>query len=188
MSDPTSPSPAAAADVRRTTGSLPPYLPRDSATILAIDPGTTRSAWVMYRSPLVIDHQIAANEDLIEFFRHLGAANVVVAVIEQVASYGMAVGAETFETVRWAGRFEEALHPTPVALLTRKTIVLHLCNSPRASDSNVRRALMDKFGGDAAIGLKKTPGPLYGFRADLWAALAVAVAYAEGARNPELAK
>ena len=91
----------------------------------------------------------------------------------------MPVGAEVFETVRWSGRFEEALHPTPVVQLTRKTIVVHLCGSARAKDPNVRRVLMDRFGGDAAKGTKARPGPLYGIHADLWAALAVAVTYAE---------
>jgi hypothetical protein len=159
----------------------------DVRTILAIDPGTTQSAWVVWADGSVANRSIEPNADLLARLRDRRAAIswADVAVIEQVASYGMPVGAEVFETVRWSGRFEEALHPTPVVQLTRKTIVLHLCNSPRATDSNVRRALMDKFGGDASIGLKRSPGPLYGFHADLWAALAVAVAYAEGAKNPE---
>jgi len=158
--------------------------------ILAIDPGTTRSAWVLYdpEASCVLERGIQDNSYLLEELRYIDDGpdpRPSVAVIEQVASYGMPVGAEVFETVRWSGRFEEALYPTPVVQLTRKAIVVHLCGSAKAKDPNVRRALMDKFGGDASIGLKKTPGPLYGFRADLWAALAVAVAYAEGAKNPE---
>jgi hypothetical protein len=177
MSDPKSPRPAGPADVR---------------TILAIDPGTTRSAWVFLEDGHPSDFAIEPNPALLDRCRswhdlaRIGEHPFLdVAVIEQVASYGMPVGAEVFETVRWSGRFEEALHPTPVVQLTRKTIVVHLCGSAKARDPNVRRALMDKFGGDASIGLKKTPGPLYGFHADLWAGLAVAVAYAEGAKNPE---
>jgi hypothetical protein len=158
-------------------------------TILAIDPGTVQSAWVVLRDGSPTGFGISPNGDLLTDMRAGFVGGLCdVAVIEQVASYGMPVGAETFETVRWAGRFEEALHPTPVVQLTRKTIVVHLCGSARAKDPNVRRVLMDRFGGDASIGLKKTPGPLYGFHADLWAALAVAVAYAEGAKNPEKVK
>jgi hypothetical protein len=161
-------------------------------TILAIDPGTVQSAWVLFADGRPVAFAIWSNADLLDALRSGGPTVAPdglfvepdVAVIEQVASYGMAVGAEVFETVFWSGKFAEALHPTPVVQLTRKTIVLHLCNSPRASDANVRRALMDKFG-DESIGRKKTPGPLYGFHTDLWAALAVAVAYAEGAKNPE---
>ena len=81
-----------------------------------------------------------------------------VVVIEQVESYGMAVGREVFETVRWAGRFEEAAHPVPVALLPRRTVKLHLCGSPRANDGNVRMALLDRFGGrELAVGRKSSP-------------------------------
>ena len=168
-------------------------LGRGEETILAIDPGTVQSAWLLFADGRPVDFGIWPNAALLDALRS-GAPTASgdgqffepdVAVIEQVASYGMPVGAEVFETVRWSGRFEEALHPTPVVQLTRKTIVLHLCNSPRATDSNVRRALMDKFGGDASIGLKRSPGPLYGFHTDLWAALAVAVAYAEGAKPTE---
>ena len=169
-------------------------LGRGEETILAIDPGTVRSAWVLFAGGHPIGFGIWSNADLLDALRS-GAptataedgylAEPSVAVIEQVASYGMPVGAETFETVRWSGRFEEALHPTPVVQLTRKTIVVHLCGSARAKDPNVRRVLMDRFGGDASIGLKKTPGPLYGFHAHLWSALAIAVSFAEGARNPE---
>ena len=161
------------------------------STILAIDPGTTRSAWVLYdaEASCVLERGIQDNSYLLEELRYIDDGpdpRPSVAVIEQVASYGMPVGAEVFETVRWSGRFEEALHPTPVVQLTRKTIVVHLCGSARAKDPNVRQVLLDRWGGKAAaIGLKKTPGPLYGLHADLWAALAVAVAYAEGAKNPE---
>jgi hypothetical protein len=148
--------------------------------ILAIDPGTVQSAWVVLRDGLPTDFAIQPNKALLEDLRagFIGAL-CDVAVIEQVASYGMPVGAEVFETVRWAGRFEEALHPIPVVQLTRKAIVVHLCGSAKAKDPNVRQALIDKFGGSAAIGLKRSPGPLHGIHADLWSALAIAVTCAE---------
>ena len=40
---------------------------------------------------------------------------------------------------------------------------------------------IDKFGGskETAIGKKANPGPLYGVKKDIWAALAVAVTWAE---------
>jgi hypothetical protein len=48
----------------------------------------------------------------------------------------------------------------------------------KAKDANIRQALIDIYGGnDKAIGNKKTPGPLYGIKGDLWAALAVAVTF-----------
>lgn len=159
------------------------------STILAIDPGTTRSAWLVWAGGSVHNHSIEPNEDLLARLRArrgaIGWADVV--VIEKVESYGMPVGFEVFETVRWAGRFEEALHPTPVVLLPRMAVRMHLCGSPRARDPNVRRALLDRFGGDSAKGTKRDPGPLYGMRSDLWAALGVAVTFAEAPPKDETA-
>ena len=51
-------------------------------------------------------------------------------------------------------------------------IKVHLCESARAKDGNVRQALIDRIG---AQGTKKKPGPTYGVSKDVWAALAVAV-------------
>ena len=65
----------------------------------------------------------------------------------------------------------------PVTFVGRKEIVVALCGSARASDSNVRMALLDRFGGSAAVGRKAAPGPLYGISRDVWSALAIAVTY-----------
>jgi hypothetical protein len=40
----------------------------------------------------------------------------------------------------------------------------------------------DTGGRRAAVGLKASPGPLYGVSRDVWQALALGVAYADGAR------
>ena len=63
----------------------------------------------------------------------------------------------------------------------RTQVKLHICGTARAKDSNVRQALMDRYGStrELAIGKKKTPGPLYGFSADMWSALAIALTYKE---------
>ncbi len=159
--------------------------------ILAVDPGTTRSAWLEFDTtagqPVPGRWDIEPNAALIESIRgwhdaaRVGEVPFLDAlVIERVASYGMSVGDEVFETVHWAGRFAEAAFPsTPVYRVPRKTVTLNLCHSARANDSNVRRALLDRFGGDAAIGRKATPGPLYGLHSHLFAALAVAVTWAD---------
>jgi hypothetical protein len=89
------------------------------------------------------------------------------------------VGREVFDTVRWAGRFEEAAHPTPVALLGRKDVVTHLTGTARGNDADVRAALIDRFGGSSAIGKKASPGPLHGIAKDVWSALAIAVTYSD---------
>ncbi len=150
--------------------------------LLAIDPGNEKSAYVLLDARgLPVDKGILPNAELLEFFSEAQATQCAV---EMIASYGMAVGKTVFETVRWIGRFEQRwndTHSVSAELVYRKECKMHLCNAMKAKDSNIRQALIDKFGPDkaTAIGLKKTPGPLYGFKKDEWAALAVAVTYAE---------
>jgi hypothetical protein len=97
----------------------------------------------------------------------------------------MPVGLEVFETVRWSGRFEEAA-VAPVVYLSRRAVKLQLCGSMKANDAAIRQALIDRYGGTggkrAAVGRQASPGPLYGVSRDVWQALAVGVAYADGAR------
>lgn len=93
---------------------------------------------------------------LVRALRTGGLPDVV--VIEKVESYGMAVGAEVFDTVLWAGRFAEAAHRVPVVMLPRRAVKLALCGDSRAKDANIRQALIDRFGGSAAVGRKAAPG------------------------------
>jgi len=145
-------------------------------TLLAIDPGTYRSAWLQYDGSRPTAFGITANDILVRALRSGGLPDVV--VIEEMRSFMRRVGGEVFETVRWAGIFEEAVHPTPVVLLGRKDVVVPLCGSATANDADVRAALLDRFGGKAAaIGRKAAPGPLYGISRDMWSALGLAVTY-----------
>lgn len=151
--------------------------------ILAIDPGTAESAAVLYDTGGTVLHAVKGdNADILNLCR--GADGLVEqVVIEKIESYGMAVGAETFETVYWSGRFAEAAEPLPVHRLPRRAVKLALCGQARAKDSNIRQALIDRFGGSAAIGRKATPGPLYGLTGDMWAALAVAVTWSDAQQS-----
>ncbi len=139
--------------------------------IFAIDPGTTESGWVLYEPGRVIDAGVHSNHDVLRWVQAGQDAHTL--AIEMIASYGMAVGREVFETVRWIGRFQQAWRdPEAVRLVYRKDVKLHLCCNPRAKDPNVRQALLDKIG---LPGTKKAPGPTYGVTSHAWAALAVAV-------------
>jgi hypothetical protein len=86
----------------------------------------------------------------------------------------MAVGQETFRTVAGIGWFASLLSDfeRPLRLVPRRAVKMHLCNSMRAKDANVRQALIDRFG---KVGTKKQPGKLYGVATHYWAALGVAV-------------
>lgn len=152
-------------------------------SILAIDPGTTQSAFVRYDpSGVIIDKNKLSNGALLEHVGNLAREPSVTCVIEMVASYGMAVGAEVFETVFWIGRYAERwewLARRPAQRMFRRSVKQHLCGDSRAKDANIRQALIDRFGGkDRAVGKKNNPGPLYGVSGDVWAALAVAVTFA----------
>lgn len=156
--------------------------------ILAIDPGNEQSAWALWDGTTVLDHGKAPNAEVLARLRRAPFWGDFCArrglAVEMVASYGMAVGKEVFETCLWVGRFVEAWARSelylPARLVYRREVKLHLCESPKANDANIRAALIDRFGGKAAaVGLKASPGPLYGIKADRWAALAVAITAAE---------
>ena len=144
--------------------------------VISIDPGTTKSAWVLYNGMSVLRCGIEDNDVLLAMLREetFGAS---VLLIERIASYGMAVGEEVFATVFVSGRFAEAWHPKRFDRLFRRDIKQHLCHTARATDSNIRQALIDRFGGSASIGTKKDPGQLYGVKAHAWSALAVAITW-----------
>lgn len=154
--------------------------------ILAIDPGYQQSAWVRFDGAGVIAHAIEPNEDLLSSMQPPQGPgsflDVDAVIFEQIESFGMAVGREVFETVFWTGRFfEAAMSDKPercrVERMPRRTVKLHLCQSARAQDSNIRTALLDRFGGLMAIGKKHAPGPLYGIKSHEWSALAIAATY-----------
>lgn len=148
--------------------------------LIAIDPGTTHSGVVVLRDGgLPHEAHKSANEDVLHLLRTSDAS----VVIESVASYGKPVGAETFETVLWYGRFVQAhleRSERPVMLLRRPDVKQQLCYTTRGvTDAVLRQRMLDKFGGRSAIGTKSKPGVLYGFKRDIWQALAVGVAAME---------
>lgn len=146
------------------------------AKILGIDPGNVQSALVLLDTETqeILYKAISPNQDCLktlglEFFGD-------VAVIEQVAGMGMAVGETVFETAVWSGRFWQILEMSGhrVERIKRMEIKHILCGSSRAKDANIRQRLIDIYGEQ---GTKKNPGKTYGMKADMWAALAVATAW-----------
>ena len=146
--------------------------------LIAIDPGPTESAFVEYELDAPVNFGKIPNKQLLNFLRELHGGFDWVAC-EQVRSYGMAVGAEVFDTVEWSGRFHEASLQSGIEWLyvPRIKVKIHLCKTAKAKDGNIRQALIDRFG---EKGTKKAPGVLYGFKADAWQALALAVTVADG--------
>lgn len=150
---------------------------RTNSVILAIDPGTDESGWCLYHTEgRVLDSGVKPNDIIALEIRASYADELA---IERVASYGMAVGREVFETCEWVGEFRGIwnLRRKAALLVYRRDVKLHLCGSAKAKDQNIRQALIDMFGPgkEKAIGRKASPGPLYGVSSHAWAALAVAV-------------
>ena len=142
--------------------------------ILAIDPGNEQSAALLWDTEKeeICDMKLAENFHIRSHLLEIELPDVC--AIEMIASYGMPVGRTVFETCVWIGRFAECMHQRdfPVLLVVRKDVKMELCGTARAKDSNIRQALIDRYG---VPGVKKSLGKLYGVKKDLWAALALAI-------------
>jgi len=143
--------------------------------MIGIDAGNTESGiasfdgvrlhWARKMSNTALLAMIWASDDALKGKR---------VVLEMVASYGMIVGQEIFDTCRVIGRIQEACERqgAKVTLVFRKTVAAHICGSVRASDANIKQALKDRFGGK---GTKANPGIFYGVAgSDQWSAIALA--------------
>ena len=148
--------------------------------VLAIDPGNRKSAWCMIDGETLKPLSFGKEENQVglDAVQQRSYDSIV---IERVASYGMAVGRDVFETCEWVGRFTQAAS-VPPDYVYRQEEKLHLCGDSRAKDTNIRRALIDRFAQHDlknGKGTKKNPDWFYGFSADVWQAYAVAVTYVE---------
>lgn len=135
--------------------------------IYACDPGTTESAIVAFDGRKIYFAKIMLNDDLLTLVRNsktvLAGARMA---IETIASYGMAVGRETFETCEFCGRIREAAEANGAKILRvyRRDVKINLCGTMKAKDANIRAALIDKYGKDVLKDIKS----------HLWSAMAVA--------------
>lgn len=159
--------------------------------ILAIDPGNEQSAYVVMDDTdfRPISFGKLDNEDMRGVIA-LDAEGLKVnhVVIERVAHYGMAVGRDVFETCEWFGRFSELarLHGYHVDYVYRIDEKETICHDSKARDSNIRRALIDRFARHDlknGKGTKNHPDFFYGFAKDCWAAFAVGYTYFEKRRT-----
>ena len=172
--------------------------------ILALDPGSAKSAWVLLKDGVPIEFAIDDNESILDFV--VKPLDDCHRTIEMMKARGMPTANEELMTCVWIGRFMQA-SGHPWTFVYRQDVKLHLCGRVTASDANIRCALIDRYGGkDTAIGGVKCkyckgkgwygngrptcpvckgekwlhpPGPLHGLHADLWQALAVAVTFVD---------
>ena len=144
---------------------------------LAIDPGSTESAVVVYegdeRTALtgpgrVLKHETLSNQGLLEILRD-DLSSLVYGLdwyaCEWMEPRGMPTSAQEFETLFWIGRFAEALEnrpnhnpdgrPAKLERVTRRKVKQHLGVGGRGAvgeklpsyDARIRSVLIDRWGG-----------------------------------------
>lgn len=155
--------------------------------ILAIDPGTFESAYVIMGEDLKpIEFDKVENNELLKLIQNIEYKPYTTNhfAIEMIAHYGsgMPAGREVFDTCVWIGRFYQAAcdRIPRLAFVYRKDVKMNLCQSMKAKDSNIIQALIDRFAygvPNRGKGSKKNPGWFYGFKKDIWQAYALAVTY-----------
>jgi hypothetical protein len=170
--------------------------------IVAIDPGERESGIVLFNADTdsVAAHHVLSNDDALEILTQLWEFNYeAVLVIEGATPYGSPLKSELIETLEWSGRFKQRWLDLGgrVEKVTRTAVKKHLLGRVSGKDAEVRGMLMERWGGEhAALGTKASgkgknritaaPGPLSGLKTHEWAALAVAVTYAD--TRPALAE
>ena len=160
--------------------------------ILAIDPGNEKSGYVLVEYNLcpesgegditkVLEAGKEPNYQIYPIILHPIYDHFA---IEMVAGMGMPVGQEVFDTCFEIGRFWDRAKSNQegyrMEKIFRREEKLDLCGSPNAKDANIRQALVDRYAPgqpNYGKGTKRDPGFFYGFSADMWAAMAVAVTY-----------
>ena len=151
--------------------------------IFTIDPGPKQSAFLKWDSEheTITSFGIVENDELLKMVRLIKPYEQI--VCEMIQGFGMPVGKEIFETVLFIGQIKEAslMVGHSLNLIYRKEIKQHFCNTNRATDSNIRCVLIDRFG---PPGTKKQPGKLYGIKKDEWSALALAVYFSDQQNSP----
>ena len=154
--------------------------------IVGIDPGNIASAYCIVDEDLrpvskcKLDNELMYCQLVEDLCRIEQDGDEVHVAIEMIASYGMPVGKEVFDTCVWIGMLMERLKQFEPEFVYRKDEKMAICHSSRANDATIRQALIDRFAPgepNHGKGTKKEPGWFYGFRADMWAAYAVAVTY-----------
>ena len=148
--------------------------------VLALDPGDTQTGYCFIDADTLRPLRFGKEDNQnVLLLVQLEAYDLLVS--ERVASYGMAVGRNVFETCEWEGRYTQASH-APEAYIYLQEEKLHICHDSRAKDSNIRRALIDRFAQHDlknGRGTKKKPDWFYGFKKDVWAAYAAGITYIE---------
>lgn len=169
--------------------------------IVAVDPGDLESAavWIdvaTFKPVEVFEgHNAKLREKLQDGGRSLEASRIL--VVEYTPPYTMQMASkggkpgrafvprQVVDTAIELGRFIECWGGGQAErwiLFSRTDVKKHLLGRASGNDTEVRAAVVDRYGGDlkTAKGVKAKPGPLYGFSGNhVYAALGLGIAYLE---------
>lgn len=166
--------------------------------LLAIDPGPTVCGWLIFDT---VTERVCGAEvlpvDAVLANLMTDGHRFDALAIETFEARGMPLGNESLETLIVTGqiiREWERERTDKACRVKRSAVKLHLCGNNRAKDPNVNAAVRDRFGGKSATVSPKAARPatrkrdavpargagtLYGVASHAWAALAVAVTWAD---------
>jgi hypothetical protein len=126
--------------------------------VLAVDPGSSESAYVFLRDGCPVKFDKVRNDVLRAmlsgdtWYGWLGETPEDVLAIETIESYGMGFAKDIAITLIETGRLIEAWGG-PYRCIPRKDVKLTLCGTMRGvNDAVIRQRVIDHYGGEAAIG------------------------------------
>lgn len=142
--------------------------------VLSIDPGSYKSGYVVWDGNHNLTPGVIPNEEVLSL---LSENTIDKLVIENIASYGRPVGRTVFDTCIWIGRYIQLWNDLnrpheDLYLVERKEVKMHLCGKTSSKDSDIIKAIKDRFGDK---GTKKKPGFTYFLSRDSWQAFALAI-------------
>lgn len=153
--------------------------------ILGIDPGENASGVVLYESDtkrVLWSHAVQVAE--LETLVAIGWNEMPdVIVCENIVAMGIPFSSNLRATCRHIDRLELLAEQRQIRweFVTRNQVKIALCGRcSGVKDANIACAVQERFGGRvAALGKKKSPGPLHGVSGHCWQALAAVVAWLE---------
>jgi len=151
--------------------------------VLSIDVGTIKSGYCLIEKETYKPINFG-KIDNIELLKIIKEEKYNILIYEEFASYGMSIGESTITSITWNGRYIQSALDRGIEYfpIFRREEKINLCGTMKAKDTNIRQALIDRFG---IVGTKKNPGWFYGFAGDIWSAYAVGVTYLDKMKNGE---
>lgn len=142
-------------------------------SVIGVDPGSKKSAYILWNGKEILDKGILPNEEIIDLLDAMWREPITLAIesMVHITNGGKAI----VDTLLWAGQFYRTWTGNKEFVPRYKvTLALTGKNPSKESDKLVREALIRRFGGP---GTEKNPGFTYGLHSHLWQSFGLAVAH-----------